>query len=129
MDVRVGERVRLHREQLGISRGVLASRLGVSFQQLQKYEKGTNRISAGRLYAIAEILGVSIQQFFAGHKEEAVLSDGGPYQVPEDFVATVEGLQLVRTFRRIRSSDARSTLLKLATLLADSDRPERGSLS
>lgn len=119
MDVRVGRRVRSYREQRGLTQGALASRVGVSFQQLQKYERGANRISAGRLHAIAQVLGVPVQLFFLGSEEQSAYSGQGPYQDPADFIATVEGLELIRTFRRIQSPDARETLLKLAALLAD----------
>ncbi len=66
IDVHVGTRLRLRREALGISQGNLGRHLGLTFSQIQKYEKGSNRIGAGRLYQIAKFLGVSISHFFEG---------------------------------------------------------------
>lgn len=68
IDVYVGVRIRLRREALGISQGMLGRHLGLTFSQVQKYEKGTNRISAGKLYLIAVFLGVTPGYFFAGLK-------------------------------------------------------------
>jgi len=64
IDVHVGQRMRQRREYLGISQGRLGRHLGLTFSQVQKYEKGSNRIGAGRLYLIAEFLGVPVQYFF-----------------------------------------------------------------
>src|SRR4051794_18368186 len=64
VDIHVGSRVRLRRTLLGLSQDKLARAIGVSFQQLQKYERGTNRISASRLYALSKVLGVGIAWFF-----------------------------------------------------------------
>ena len=78
-DVLVGSRVRVRRLELGLSQTALANELGVTFQQVQKYEKGTNRIGASRLHAMARVLGVPVTYFFpdrraAGHGQ----ADGGP---------------------------------------------------
>lgn len=66
VDRHVGSRIRVRRNMRGLSQTELASALGITFQQVQKYEKGTNRIGAGRLYRVAEILGVPVQWFFKG---------------------------------------------------------------
>lgn len=66
IDIHVGTRLRLRREALGISQGNLGRRLGLTFSQIQKYEKGSNRIGAGRLFQIAAFLGVSVSHFFEG---------------------------------------------------------------
>lgn len=66
IDVYVGHRVRMRREAQGISQGTLGRHLGLTFSQIQKYEKGTNRIGAGRLYQIAQFLDVSVGYFFEG---------------------------------------------------------------
>ena len=75
VDVHVGERVRITRLAARLSQTALADAVGVSFQQVQKYEKGTNRISASRLFQFAEILGVDVAHFFHGVKAR---SSGGP---------------------------------------------------
>ena len=69
VDARVGERIRMRRAELGLTQDDLASALGISYQQVQKYETGANRVSAGRLYQIAQRLGVDVACFFEGIEE------------------------------------------------------------
>ncbi|MDM9620600.1 helix-turn-helix transcriptional regulator [Rhizobium sp. S96] len=116
IDAYVGERVRTRRKSLGISQGVLAESLGITFQQVQKYEKGTNRIGAGRLQRIAEILGVPVGFFFEG--------DGAPspdIKTETDeialFLASKEGLALSRAFIAIEDANVRQKLLALTRSL------------
>ncbi len=99
VDIRVGERVRAQRLLSGMSQETFARMLGISFQQLQKYERGADRISASRLYRMAMILGVPIDDFF-DHLDRELL----PPTVKR------EGLELVRAFRRIRSAPVRRLL-------------------
>ena len=68
VDVEVGHRIRIERLSRGLSQTALANQLGVTFQQVQKYEKGVNRVGAGRLTKIAEVLGVPVSTFFSGHE-------------------------------------------------------------
>ena len=106
IDIRVGARVRAWRLLAGMGQQAFARRLGVSFQQLQKYESGSNRISASRLYRIACILHVPIDAFFADSSETA------PVAPP-----TREGLELVRAFHRIRAPSVRAQILALTARL------------
>ena len=70
IDVHVGSRLRLRRMMLGISQEKLGDKLGLTFQQIQKYENGRNRVPAGRLWGIAKVLGVSVQYFYDGFEGE-----------------------------------------------------------
>src|ERR1044071_7256247 len=72
VDVEVGQRIRIQRLQSGLSQTSLAEQLGVTFQQVQKYEKGVNRVGAGRLTKIAKVLGVPVSTFFGAHDAGAI---------------------------------------------------------
>ncbi|MBL8584603.1 MAG: helix-turn-helix transcriptional regulator [Rhizobiaceae bacterium] len=123
IDVHVGGRIRLRRNMLSMSQERLGENLGITFQQIQKYEKGTNRVGASRLQAIARILGVPVAFFF----EEAPGRDGsGLAEDGADYVAeipnTAEGMQLNRAFVRISDPKVRRRILDLVKALAeDSD--------
>jgi transcriptional regulator with XRE-family HTH domain len=116
-DKYVGGRVRMRRLMLDMSQEKLADQLGVTFQQVQKYEKGTNRISASRLQHISQILGVTISFFF----EQAPQPSGhrrGPGEVPSasyinDFLASSDGLALVKAFMRINDKALRRSIVHL----------------
>lgn len=125
IDIHVGSRVRLRRMMIGMSQEKLGEKLGLTFQQVQKYEKGTNRIGASRLHHMAEILGVPVQFFFedmpgrqAGAAEHGFAEpETTPYVL--DFVSSAEGLQLNRAFTRIGNPVVRRRLLELIKSLAD----------
>jgi transcriptional regulator with XRE-family HTH domain len=105
-DIEVGRRVRAFRLQKGLSQEKLADQLGVTFQQVQKYEKGTNRIAAGRLQRIAEILEIPITEFFIQHR--------GAGAAPSDLselVDTAAALRLVRSYSRIRDTKLQQAVL------------------
>lgn len=106
VDIHVGERVRTRRLLAGLSQDAFASYLGVTFQQIQKYEKGANRISASRLYRIARVLDAPITYFF----ERA-----GDSVMPEEM--SREGLELIRAFSMIQDDDLRRQLLLLIRAL------------
>jgi transcriptional regulator with XRE-family HTH domain len=126
IDIYVGSRIRLRRNVMGISQEKLGEHLGITFQQIQKYEKGTNRVGASRLQEIAAMLSVPVSFFFEGapgHEradpggfgEEA----GGSYVV--DFMNTAEGVQLNRAFVRISDPKVRRKLLDLIKSMADEE--------
>jgi transcriptional regulator with XRE-family HTH domain len=127
VDVHVGGRVRLRRMLLGMSQEKLGEGLGLTFQQVQKYEKGANRIGASRLFELARILGVSVQYFFeelASH--EGDVSQGAPgfaESIGDDylveFLNSREGIELNRAFLRIEDPRARRAILELVRSLAD----------
>lgn len=122
IDRHVGQRVRLRRTMLGMSQETLAAGLGVTFQQVQKYEKGSNRIGAGRLQKIAETLNVSVSYFF----EDVPGGDGCTMQESEimSFINSPEGLQLNRTFARITDPHTRKALTGLIRTVAELARAE-----
>lgn len=125
IDVHVGNRVRLQRMLLGISQEKLGERLGLTFQQVQKYEKGVNRIGASRLFDLSRVLGVPVQFFY----DEAPLVEGALTPIPGfaerpsdnqvfEFLGSREGLELNRAFSRITDPKVRKAVLDLARSLA-----------
>lgn len=126
IDLRIGQRVRTRRMELGLSQDSLARVLGVTFQQVQKYEKGVNRISAARLFTIAESLGAPVSYFF----EDVATTLGHGVSETErtnyvaDTLATPEGLQLVMLFHAIKSPRVRRRVVELVRALAEDDGAE-----
>ncbi|EYR78735.1 MULTISPECIES: helix-turn-helix domain-containing protein [unclassified Shinella] len=119
IDVFVGSRVRLRRLMVGMSQEALADRLGVTFQQVQKYEKGTNRISASRLQAIAEVFRVP-PSFFFQDEDSATPAAGVGHETGDvsTFVSSKEGLDLNRAFLKIDDAGVRKSIIALATALS-----------
>jgi len=118
IDAYVGERVRLRRKLLGMSQVSLSESLGITFQQLQKYEKGVNRVGASRLQRIAEVLGVPIGFFFdEGKSQAAGLRLSADTDEVAHFIASKEGLALTRAFIAIENPNIRRRLLALARSL------------
>lgn len=128
MDVHVGTRVRLRRMLLGMSQEKLGEHLGLTFQQVQKYEKGVNRIGASRLFDLAKVLGVPVQYFY----EEA---PAGVHMAPAavgfaessneshlvEFLGSREGLELNKSFARISDAKTRRAIVELVRALAGDD--------
>jgi transcriptional regulator with XRE-family HTH domain len=121
-DLHVGSRIRLRRNMLGMSQEKLGDNLGITFQQIQKYEKGTNRVGASRLQAIATILNVPPAFFFEdlpGHQAGAAggLAEDASTMSAMDFVTSAEGLQLNRAFVRISDPKVRRRIIDLVKSL------------
>lgn len=122
-DIHVGGRIRLRRNMMGMSQEKLGESLGITFQQIQKYEKGTNRVGASRLQAIASILGVPVAFFF---EDMAGAETAGPRGFAEDqalafdvnFCTSAEGLQLNRAFVKIADPKVRRRIIDLIKSLA-----------
>jgi transcriptional regulator with XRE-family HTH domain len=125
IDAHVGSRVRLRRILLGMSQERLAEQLGLTFQQVQKYEKGINRIGASRLFDLAHVLGVPVQFFY----EKAPPAEGAPDPTVgfaergteayiSDFLNSREGLELNRAFMRIADPKVRRSIVDLVRSLA-----------
>jgi transcriptional regulator with XRE-family HTH domain len=129
VDRHVGTRVRVRRLMMGLSQEKLGEALGLTFQQVQKYEKGTNRIGASRLHQIAQFLKVDIAYFFeglAGERHSAGFGEEGTSYLM-DFLSTSDGLQLNRAFARIKDPRVKRRLIALVNALAsieDSDEPQ-----
>jgi transcriptional regulator with XRE-family HTH domain len=114
-DSDIGKRVKEQRLEKGMSQMQLANHLGVTFQQIQKYENGMNRIGSGRLQRIAEALNVPVAHFF---KSAGSLPAGGTPSPAEDLA--VEGAErLLQAFRRIADNESRRALLQIAKSLGD----------
>ncbi|MCB4767579.1 helix-turn-helix domain-containing protein [Ancylobacter sp. Lp-2] len=125
IDKHVGSRVRMRRMMINMSQEKLGESLGITFQQIQKYEKGTNRIGASRLQHISTVLGVSVAFFFEGAPSTGTATpgfaeDSSPAYVA-DFLATSEGLALTRAFTRISDSKVRRRIVDLVETLADQE--------
>jgi transcriptional regulator with XRE-family HTH domain len=125
IDRHVGSKVRLRRMLIGMSQEKLGEALGLTFQQVQKYEKGTNRIGASRLQQIAQILNVPVEFFFED-APHAVLPNQpvmGFSEAPStayisDFLSTSEGVQLMKAFVSIRDAKVRRKLVELVNAIA-----------
>ena len=113
IDIHVGGRIRLRRNMLGMSQEKLGENLGITFQQIQKYEKGTNRVGASRLQAIASILEVPVAFFFedAPGKSAQGLAEENSTTYVVDFLSSTEGLQLNRAFVRIADPKVRRKVI------------------
>ncbi len=128
IDKHVGSRVRMRRMMLGMSQEKLGDALGLTFQQVQKYEKGTNRIGASRLQQISIILQVPVSFFFegaptvpSGPRQDGMAEAPSPSYV-SDFLATSDGLALTKAFMRIGDSKLRRRIVDLVEQIAGSDK-------
>src|SRR5271156_593968 len=124
VDKHVGSRVRMRRMMLGMTQENLGNSLGLTFQQVQKYEKGTNRIGASRLQQISHILQVPVSFFFEGAPHVGTsprvegMSDAPSPAYVSDFLATSDGLALTKAFMRISDSKLRRRIVDLAEQVA-----------
>jgi transcriptional regulator with XRE-family HTH domain len=129
VDKYVGSRVRMRRIMLGMSQEKLGEALGLTFQQVQKYEKGTNRVGASRIQQISEILQVPVSFLFEGGPSAAAGPDGfneatSPAYV-SDFLATSEGLALTRAFTRITDAKLRRSIVEMVEQIAAREGPDK----
>jgi transcriptional regulator with XRE-family HTH domain len=133
IDVEVGQRIRIQRLAAGLSQSELAERIGVTFQQVQKYEKGMNRVGAGRLTKIARVLNVPIGSFFDGREEiEQVELQG--FESPLAAMAQPYAYRLLRAYAAISDPDLRQTIVEFVERTANqsfvggarSERPPPG---
>ncbi len=125
MDVHVGARVRLRRMLLGMSQEKLGEHLGLTFQQVQKYEKGVNRVGASRLFELARVLGVPVQFFYdeapavaLGHGAAPGFAESSGDSYVVEFLASREGLELNKAFSRISDPRVRRAITDLVKSLA-----------
>lgn len=113
VDVHVGKRIRHRRWMVGMTQQQLAEQVGIKFQQIQKYETGMNRVSASRLWEIAEALEVPVDHFFEGLKEASEGVEG------QDFLADKEAMELIRAYYAMPENQRRR-LFDLARVLSES---------
>ncbi len=125
IDIHVGSRVRLRRTMLGQSQEKLGNALGITFQQIQKYEKGANRIGASRLQQIANVLTVPVAFFFedapSGTQSVTGMAEENSTTYVVDFLSSSEGLQLNRAFVKISDPKVRRKIVDLVKTLSDED--------
>jgi transcriptional regulator with XRE-family HTH domain len=124
IDMHVGGRIRLRRNMLGISQEKLGESLGITFQQIQKYEKGTNRVGASRLQAISGVLEVPVAFFFEdapGGSASSNFAEDASTTYVVDFLSSTEGLRLNRAFVKISDPKVRNRIIDLVRALADED--------
>jgi len=126
IDAQVGGRVRIRRMLIGMSQERLGELLGLTFQQVQKYEKGVNRIGAGRLFEVSRILGVPIDFFYEGvsTQGEGGFSESEAAPPVMEFVSSGEGLQLSLAFMKIKDPKVRKRVLDLVKSLAEENTGE-----
>jgi transcriptional regulator with XRE-family HTH domain len=128
IDKHVGSRVRMRRMMLAMSQEKLGDALGLTFQQVQKYEKGTNRIGASRLQQISHILKVPVAFFFEGAPSSSAaepvddLTEAPSPAYVSDFLATSDGLALTKAFMRIGDSKLRRRIVDLVEQIATNDK-------
>ena len=128
VDVQVGNRIRIRRMLIGMSQERLGDLLGLTFQQVQKYEKGVNRVGAGRLFEVARILGVPIEFFYEG--VDAQVAGNRGFAEPDAsppvmaFVSSGEGLQLSLAFMKIKDPKVRKRVLDLVKSLGEEGEKE-----
>lgn len=132
VDIHVGSRIRLRRTLLGLSQEKLGEAIGLTFQQIQKYERGANRVGASRLYALSQVLDVPVAFFYDDMPPEVSgkgkgkgargLADGPQAEFSADPLAKRETLELVRAYYRIKDSGVRKRLFDLAKSLANASQ-------
>jgi transcriptional regulator with XRE-family HTH domain len=123
IDLHVGSRIRLRRKVLGVSQESLASDLGLTFQQIQKYERGSNRVSASKLYEIARSLQTTTSYFFDGFADPMAgapqSSEFAEEKAAVDFLMTPEGLEMAALFPKIPKGKMRRRVLDLVRAMSD----------
>ena len=131
VDAHVGSRLRMRRIERGMSRERLADAFGLTFQQVQKYEKGMNRMGSSRLQHAAGILGVPVSYFFEGGADGPYLSDGNAPSSAyiNEFVSSEDGLRLIKAFMRVRPA-VRRCIVDLVNEVAgeDGNKPRSRSI-
>jgi len=127
VDLHVGARIRMRRKLLGVSQERLADQLGLTFQQVQKYERGANRVSASKLYEIAKALQTSVSYFFDGLADTAEGVNGAPLDGREfmhELVMTPEGMELAALFPKLKKGRVRRRVLELVKALAEDEEED-----
>jgi transcriptional regulator with XRE-family HTH domain len=118
VDRHVGLRIRLRRRELGLSQERLADAIGLTFQQVQKYERAANRVSASKLWEMSRALSTSISYFYGGLEDAAEPLAGGVRDEVQEFLMTPEGIELASSFMRIPRGQVRRKILELVRAMA-----------
>jgi transcriptional regulator with XRE-family HTH domain len=117
-DTAIGQKLRLRRNMLGLSQMEVAEKVGVSFQQLQKYEKGTNRVGAARLNQLAKILGIEVNYFF-GEEIKMVADSASSGLTTIEFNDDVSSL--IKQFTKISKPEVRKKVIRMVKLMSESE--------
>jgi transcriptional regulator with XRE-family HTH domain len=128
VDRHVGLRIRMRRKELGISQEKLAEALGLTFQQVQKYERAANRVSASKLFEIARALNTSVAYFYVGlaTNEELEVEGAAPNLEAHAFLLTPEGAELASLFPKLGRSRVRRKVVELVRAIAGADVEPEG---
>ncbi|MGA0606073.1 helix-turn-helix domain-containing protein [Phenylobacterium sp. VNQ135] len=118
VDRHVGLRIRMRRKELGMSQERLAESIGLTFQQVQKYERATNRVSASKLWEMARVLRTTVGYFYEGLNDAPGAAPAQPEPV-QDFLLSSEGLELAQLFPRIPQPRVRRKILELVRAMAE----------
>jgi transcriptional regulator with XRE-family HTH domain len=120
IDRHVGLRIRMRRKELGISQERLAESIGLTFQQVQKYERAANRVSASKLWEMSRALNTSISYFYEGLSDTPEPAGSNlPRETVQDFLMTPEGLELASSFPKIRQGRLRRKILDLVRVMSE----------
>ncbi|WP_091736269.1 helix-turn-helix domain-containing protein [Phenylobacterium immobile] len=121
IDRHVGLRIRMRRKELGVSQEKLAESIGLTFQQIQKYERAANRVSASKLFEVSQALNTSVAYFYEGLHDAASNStaSAGRSDAVQDFLLTSEGMELASAFPRIKQGRVRRKVLDLVRTLSE----------
>jgi len=122
VDIHVGTRVRLRRQLLKMSQEKLGDQLGVTFQQVQKYERGANRVGASRLWRMSQVMDVPVSFFYDGLGEDAPqteFAEGDQTPIVYDFINSTDGVSLAMAVSKIKHKAVRRQILELARSLAE----------
>jgi transcriptional regulator with XRE-family HTH domain len=117
VDSHVGFRIRMRRKEMGVSQERLAESLGITFQQVQKYERGANRVSASKLWEIATALRTPVSYFYDGLSDRE--SAAAKHDAAQDFLLSTEGIELMAAFPRITEASVRRKIVELICVVAD----------
>jgi transcriptional regulator with XRE-family HTH domain len=125
IDVEVGRRIRVQRIARGISQTELGEKIGVTFQQVQKYEKGSNRVGASRLTKIAKVLGVTVETFFGGPGGTDQGGSATAARLDLEYLVVPGALRLLRAYGQIREPVVRRTIVTFVEKIAAGETPPR----
>jgi Predicted transcriptional regulators len=123
VDRHVGLRIRMRRKELGLSQERLAEMIGLTFQQVQKYERATNRVSASKLWEVARALNAPVSYFYEGLDDEIPEMTDGASAALQAFLLSNDGAELARLFPRIRQPKVRRRILDLVRAMAEETAP------
>ncbi|SNS45777.1 Helix-turn-helix [Tardiphaga sp. OK246] len=125
VDVHIGKRLRMRRLMMNMSQEALANEIGLTFQQVQKYEKGANRISAGRMQQIAAILKVPVTFLYDGLQNRGGAVSEVGINVIEQFLSTKDGLALITAFSQVEDRKLRQSIVDLVKTIVAEHKPKK----